>query len=104
MSTWFNYVAIGKILLFGLLVGAGLPALFALGVRLQAIGAGVTNSQAVAVKRRPAFVVFSWAIYALVLAAVLLGVLFIARDFIAAKTGWYLLGATQIHAVPEMTE
>jgi len=56
------------------------------------------------VKKRPAFVAFSWAIYALVLAAVLLGVLFIARDFIAAKTGWYLLGATQIHAVPEMTE
>ena len=32
-------------------------------------------------------------IFALVLAAVVVGVLFIARDFIAHHTGWYILGA-----------
>jgi len=103
MSTWFNYSAIGKILIFGLLVGAGLPALFALGVRVQATGAGATGGRAGAIQKRPVLVAFSWAIYALVLAAVLLGVLFVARDFIAAKTGWYLLGATQIHPAPEVS-
>ena len=30
MSTWFNYEASLKILFFGLLLGSGLPALFAL--------------------------------------------------------------------------
>ncbi|KAA8969136.1 hypothetical protein [Mycobacterium sp.] len=104
MSAWFNYSAIVKILLFSLLVGAGLPALFAAGVRLQATGAGVADGHVAAATKRPALVALSWIIYGLVLTAVLLGVLFIARDFIAAKTGWYLLGATQVHAVPEMTE
>jgi hypothetical protein len=90
MSTWFNYAATLKILVFGLLVGALLPALFAVGVRLGAVGAGVAGGDA---RRRPALVVLSWAIYALVLAAVIVGVLFIARDFIADHTGWYILGA-----------
>jgi hypothetical protein len=58
VSEWFNYTAALKILTFGLLVGAALPALFGL-----------------------------------VLLAVLVGVLFIARDFIGHQTGLYLLGA-----------
>lgn len=41
MSAWFNYVAAGKIIVFGLLVGAVLPALFAVGVRMNAQGSGV---------------------------------------------------------------
>ena len=41
MSAWFNYAAAFKIIVFGLLVGAGLPALFAVGVRINAEGAGV---------------------------------------------------------------
>jgi hypothetical protein len=92
MSTWFNYAATLKILVFGLLVGALLPALFAVGVRLGAVGAGVAGGDAMA-RRRPALMALSWAIYALVLAAVIVGVLFIARDFIADHTGCYILGA-----------
>ncbi|WP_375488837.1 hypothetical protein [uncultured Mycobacterium sp.] len=93
MSTWFNYAATLKILIFSLVVGAGLPALFAVGIRLGAVGAGVsTDSHAIAV-RRPVMAALSWAIFALVLAAVVLGVLFIAREFIAHHTGWYILGA-----------
>jgi hypothetical protein len=38
MTAWFNYIAVSKILVFGLLVGAALPALFAVGVRLGAEG------------------------------------------------------------------
>jgi len=44
MSTWFNYEASLKILIFGLLLGSGLPALFALAVRAGAAGAGVVGS------------------------------------------------------------
>lgn len=39
-------------------------------------------------------VAVSWAIFALVLAVVIIGVLYIARDFIAHHTGWAFLGAT----------
>jgi hypothetical protein len=37
--------------------------------------------------------VLSWILFAVVFAAVIIGVLFIARDFIAHNTGLYLLGA-----------
>lgn len=90
MSDWFNYSATLKILIFGLLVGAGLPALFAFGVRLGAAGAGVSGDGA---HRNPVLTALSWAIFALALAAMVFGVLFIARDFIAHHTGWYILGA-----------
>ena len=45
-SDWFNYQASLKILLFSMLAGAALPGLFALGLRLQAVGAGyVPNAE-----------------------------------------------------------
>lgn len=89
MSAWFNYIAASKILVFGLLVGAALPALFAVGVRLNAEGVGATG----VVRRSPVLVALSWVVFALVLIAVVIGVLFIARDFIGHHTGWYILGA-----------
>lgn len=93
MSHWFNYVATVKILIFGLLVGAALPALFAVGMRVHAAGTGITGSADDAGVRRPVLIALSWAIFALVLVVVVLGVLFIARDFIGHHLGWYILGA-----------
>ena len=37
-SDWFNYQASLKILIFSMLAGAALPGLFALGLRLHAVG------------------------------------------------------------------
>jgi hypothetical protein len=94
MSHWFNYEASLKILLFGLLLGAGLPALFALAVRVGAAGAGVAGVEGGAVAHKnPALTALSWLLYATALVAVVIGVLYIARDFIGAHTGLYLLGA-----------
>ena len=93
MSEWFNYVATFKILVFGLLLGAGLPAVFALAVRVNAAGAGDTDSGGVLAQKNPMLSALSWVIFGLVLVAVLIGVLFIARDFIGHQTGLYLLGA-----------
>lgn len=90
VSAWFNYTATLKILIFSLLAGALLPGLFAVGVRLQAAGDGADATA----RRRPLLVAVSWAIFALVLAVVIIGVLYIARDFIAHHTGWAFLGAT----------
>ena len=94
MSTWFNYQASLKILVFGLVLGSGLPALFALGVRAGAAGAGVEGSDGTAVgQKNPALTALSYALYALALVAVVIGVLYVARDFIGAHTGMYILGA-----------
>lgn len=92
MQGWINTTAIFQIIVAGLIVGAGLPALFSLGVRVNAEGAGVTADGAVA-RRSPVLTALSWAIFAVVLTAVIIGVLFIARDFIGHHTGWYILGA-----------
>lgn len=97
MSEWFKYAATLKILVFGLLVGAAMPALFAVAMRINAVGNGLAvitaGRRTVAGERRPALVALSWAIFALVLAVVLVGVLFVARDFLGHHFGWYLLGA-----------
>ncbi|GAB7146263.1 hypothetical protein [Mycobacterium riyadhense] len=93
MSDWFNYEATLKILLFSLLAGAALPGLFAIGVRLQADGAGDISTDGAGPHRNPVLVAIAWAIYALVLAVIIVGVLYIARDFIAHHTGWAFLGA-----------
>jgi uncharacterized membrane protein len=96
VSAWFNYIAATKILIFGLLLGAALPALFAVGVRLNAEGVGATGATGTGpgvVHRNPVLIALSWAIFALVLTAVVIGVLFVARDFIGHHTGWYILGA-----------
>ncbi|MCV7198424.1 hypothetical protein [Mycobacterium angelicum] len=93
MNNWFNYEATLKILIFSLLAGAALPGLFAVGVRLQAAGAGDIATNGSAPHRNPVLTALAWLIYALVLAVIVIGVLYIARDFIAHHTGWAFLGA-----------
>ncbi len=93
MSAWFNYNAVFQIIIAGLLVGAGLPALFAVAVRMNAEGVGVAEHGGAVAQKNPILVALSWVIFALVLAGVIIGVLFIARDFIGHQTGLYLFGA-----------
>lgn len=97
MNEWFNYAATLKILVFGLLVGGMLPALFAVGVRVHAAGNSVPVTPDGAVgaagARRSLLLTLSWAIFLLILGVVVVGVLFIARDFLGHHFGWYLLGA-----------
>lgn len=93
-SHWFNYQASFKILIFGLILGSGLPALFALAVRVGAAGDGAIGTDGAAVQHKnPALTALSYALYALALVAVIIGVLYIAREFIGAHTGMYILGA-----------
>lgn len=95
MNGWFNYTAVFQIIVAGLIVGAGLPALFAVAVRTNAEGSGVAagHDGAAVSARNPLVFAVSWAIFALVALAVIVGVLFIARDFIGHQTGLYILGA-----------
>lgn len=94
MNHWFNYEASLKILIFGLLLGSGLPALFALAVRVGAAGAGAAGPDGAAVAHKnPALTAISYALYTFALTAVVVGVLYISRDFIGVHTGLYILGA-----------
>jgi hypothetical protein len=92
-SEWFNYQASLKILLFSMLAGAALPGVFALGIRMQAVGAGHASADGSATQKNPALLALGWAIYALVVVVILFALLYIARDFIAAHTGSSFLGA-----------
>jgi hypothetical protein len=92
MNGWFNYEATVKILVFSLLAGAALPGLFAVGIRLQAAGAA-DGTETTAGGPRPLLVGLAWMIYALVATVVVVGVLYIARDFIAHHTHYPFLGA-----------
>ncbi len=62
-SEWFNYEASLKILLFSMLAGAALPGLFALGIRLQAIGAGAAGAEGTAAQKNPVLTGLAWLIY-----------------------------------------
>jgi len=71
-----------KVLVAGVLLGAGLPALFALGIRSLAYGAG-GDAQAhepglPVASRQPIGTVVGYLLFAVVLAGVLLGIAFIA--------------------------
>ncbi|MGZ4563092.1 MAG: hypothetical protein ACXVX6_05855 [Mycobacterium sp.] len=95
-SDWFNYGASLKILVFSMLAGAALPGLFALGIRLQAAGAGdisIDGTESGITRRNPVFTALAWTIYALVVAVIAVALLYIARDFIAHHTGIAFLGA-----------
>ena len=91
MTQWINVAAVAKILGFGVLVGAGLPALFAVGARLYARGSA--GGDGTLTRRNPVLIALSWVVFTLVVVAVIVGVLFVARDFIGHHTGLYILGA-----------
>jgi len=71
-----------KVLVAGVLLGAGLPALFALGIRSLAYGAGgdapVPAPGVPVASRQPIGTVVGYLLFAVVLAGVLLGIAFIA--------------------------
>ena len=89
---WFNYQASLKILVFSMLAGAALPGLFALGLRLHAVGVGEVSTDGSPAHRNPVLVAAAWAIYAVVLAVIVFALAFISRDFIAHQIGQPFLG------------
>jgi hypothetical protein len=81
-----------KVLLAGLVLGAGLPALFALGVRSLAYGAGgdaeshPTGTPGPAA--RPIGTVVGWLLFLVVLAGVALGITFIVASGFGKTIGF----------------
>ncbi|WP_433088180.1 hypothetical protein ACQP1P_19865 [Dactylosporangium sp. CA-052675] len=80
----FALQAAWRVLLAGLILGAGLPTLFALGVRSLAWGAGgdaeVHADGTAAAKANPAGTVLGWVCFVVVLLGVVLGITFIVAS------------------------
>lgn len=74
MSEFIDFQAIGQIILVGLVFGAGLPALFALGVRALAEPAAQQQDGTVSLTRRA----IAYACFAIIVIAVLGAVIYIA--------------------------
>ncbi|MCU7731038.1 hypothetical protein ODJ79_45620 [Actinoplanes sp. KI2] len=72
----FTFEAIWKVLLASLILGAGLPLIFALGVRSLAWGSSVEAGP----RANPAGTVIGWILFAVVLAGILLGITFIVAS------------------------
>ena len=68
-----------KVLAAGLILGAGLPALFALGIRSLAWGAG-GDAEVNAAPANPAGRVLGYVLFAVVILGVLLGITFIVAS------------------------
>ncbi|WAC56770.1 hypothetical protein [Gordonia sp. SL306] len=74
--------AIGKVLIVGLIFGAGLPALFAFGLRFHAEGASETNADGTVSQGNPAMRALGYVIFGVVGLLILLGLLWITRQTI----------------------
>ena len=78
--------------LAGLVFGAGLPILYAVAVRLVSGTATETADGTVKVEVHPLVRVAAYAIFVLLALAILTGILWIAKDFLYAYTGFNLFG------------
>lgn len=78
----------------GIILGAGLPALFALGMRITSGQTQVQEDGSV-VQTRPASApmrILGTIVFAVIIAAILMGILWIAKDFLFHLTGFNFLG------------
>ncbi|MEV6767773.1 hypothetical protein AB0N05_03995 [Nocardia sp. NPDC051030] len=83
-----NLSDLWRVTLAALVFGAGLPTVFAVGIRYRAqIDDGATGTA------RQTALAISALCFAVVMIAVVVGVLFIARSFLATRLGIHLLGA-----------
>ncbi|GAB2730412.1 hypothetical protein [Nocardia thraciensis] len=81
-----------QVTLAALVFGAGLPAIFALGVRFQSRTSGSDAGTTLSATRRRTFTAAAALCFAVVLAAVCAGVLYVAKAFLAARLGIHLFG------------
>ncbi|MEV6251813.1 hypothetical protein ACIHAX_23775 [Nocardia sp. NPDC051929] len=84
-----NLNALWKVIVAGLVLGAGLPMIFALGVRFWSMTA---TTDAGTVRRNYPALAVALACFVLVVVAIVTGILYTAKAFLAAKFGIHLFG------------
>ena len=80
-----------RVFVTGIVLGAGLPAIYAFGMRLHSIGAGETDTTPTT--HKVAFKIAAFAIFAFVVLVILAGILLMTRQSIYHYTGISILGA-----------
>ncbi|MEU1550527.1 hypothetical protein [Nocardia sp. NPDC005745] len=86
-----NLNALWKVVAAGLVLGAGLPMIFAIGVRFWSTTV-TTDAGTGAVRRNYPALAAAVACFALVVVAIVSGILYTAKAFIAARFGIHLFG------------
>lgn len=71
-----------KVIVAGLIFGAGLPLLFSLGIRMWDAGTGGEHADGTVTAGKPAALYLACALFALVAAAIVVGVLYITQKSI----------------------
>ena len=89
IDIWGMSASALRVLVVGLVFGAGLPALFALGMRLHAVGSGETAGE----RRNHLATGAAYLVYAIIVAAVIAGVLWVTRDSLGHYFGISVFGA-----------
>lgn len=74
--------AIFKVLVVGLVLGAGLPALFAIGIRLYSAGSGEVTADGTVTRPNPALKGIAYLLFAIISAVIVIGILWITRGTI----------------------
>ncbi|ATL67577.1 hypothetical protein [Nocardia terpenica] len=91
MHTFTAIVAsLGKVTLIALVLGAGLPLIFAVGIRFWSMEPA---ADAAVTRRDTAARAVAYLCFAVVVLAVVLGILYIAKDFISHTVNVQLFGA-----------
>ncbi|MFG1790145.1 hypothetical protein [Nocardia sp. NPDC049149] len=86
-----NLNALWKVTLAGLVLGAGLPMVFAVAIRFWSAAETVSADGRVTQRNYPALTV-ALLCFALIIAAILTGILYTAKAFIATHFGIHLFG------------
>lgn len=74
-----TFESIAKVLVVGLILGAGLPALFAVGLKLHADGAGDEHADGTVTAPNPALKATGYLLFAVVVAVIAIGILWVCR-------------------------
>jgi hypothetical protein len=74
--------AIFKVLVVGLLLGAGLPAIFAIGIRLHSAGSGDVSADGTVTAPNPGLKGIAYLLFAIIAAVIVIGILWITRGTI----------------------
>ncbi len=87
--------SLGEVVLISVLLGAGLPLIYALGVRFWSAETATASvgGTATAGGRNPVAQAIAYLCFAIVIVAVVIGILYIAKDFISHSFDIQLFGA-----------
>ena len=85
--------SLGEVTLIALVLGAGLPLIFALGVRFWSMETATATANGAPAERNAIAQAIAYLCFAIVIVAVLLGILYIAKDFISHTFDVQLFGA-----------